>query len=243
MAQELAGAGVDSFVCPLFAPQPTHHPRPGDCFDKVIFVSEHAVSHAVAHPGELADALAEGARWYAIGPATAAALRSHFSSDLRVPELARSEGLLEEPGLQPEALQSGQRVLLIAGEDGRPLIADTLRERGGLVHSWLVYRRVPVSIDKIIETLRDTGSKLDLCVASSGAGLELLAKAWFASGGGAEVPVCVPSPRILELAKALGWHAPVLCDGASAQATLRGLVEAGLLDANLPVLDERDSES
>ena len=240
MAQALAEAGIDSFVCPLFVPQPTHHPQPDDCFDKVIFVSEHAVSYAVAKSDELLNALAAGAEWYAIGPATAAAVRSHFSPDLRVPELARSEGMLEEPGLQAQALQNGQRVLLVAGEGGRALIADTLRARGGLVHSWLVYRRVPVSIDEIIETLGDTGREVDVCVASSGSGLELLASAWFATGGGAEVPVCVPSPRILELAKALGWQAPVLCDGASAQATLRGLVEAGLLDANLPDSDESE---
>jgi len=240
MAREFSAAGVDSYVCPLLLVEPTHQPLPDDCFDKVIFVSEHAVSYSLGKPDELLNALAEEAQWYAIGPSTGAAVAAAVEATVKatglrapaicVPEEARSEGLLEDLGLQSQALVNGPSVLIVAGEGGRALIADTLRTRGASVHSWLVYRRVPVSTDKLVETLGDSGCEFDVCVASSGSGLELLASAWFAAGGGAEVPVCVPSPRILELATALGWRKPVLCDGASAQATLAGLVEAGLLD-------------
>jgi len=250
MARALTQAGVDCYVCPMFAPEPSHQKLPDDCFDKVIFVSEHAVSYADRDKGVLANALADMVQWYAIGPATAAALgaflkawkkpkgTSHGSQDLtaapdlRVPELARSEGLLALPELQAQALQNGQKVLLIAGEGGRELIADTLTARGARVTTWLVYKRVPSSMTMVVETLRNLQPELDVCVASSGAGLELLARAWFAAGGGAEVPVCVPSPRILQLAKDLGWQTPVLCNGAGAEATLKGLVDAGLLNAD-----------
>ena len=235
MANELGLAGVDCDICPLFALEATATALPDDCFDKVIFVSEHAVSYALQHAEALVNALADGAQWYAIGPATAVALEAGFGSsiDVCVPELARSEGLLQMPGLKAQALEAGQKVLLIAGEGGRQLIADTLTERRARVTIWRVYRRVSGSTDLVLERLKNLRHKVDVCVASSGAGLELLTSAWFAAAGSAEVPVCVPSPRIAELARALGWHRPVLCNGASAKATIKGLVDAGLLDANL----------
>lgn len=233
MAASLAVAGVEPIVQPLLRAEPTEAPLPEDCFHHVIFVSEHAVAHAVG----VVKALADGAQWYAIGPATAQALTKLFktqvgqsSANLCVPALARSEGLLEEPSLQAQALGGARnKVLLVAGEAGRELIADTLKNRGAVVTTWLVYRR------KKVETGVLTAAGLagvDVCIASSGSGLELLTDGWFAAGGSAAVPVCVPSPRIADMAVKLGWQTPVLCDGASAEATLQGLVDAGLLDAH-----------
>ena len=121
-----------------------------------------------------------------------------------------------------------QKVLLVAGEDGRELIASTLGERGAEVSTWLVYRRV--ATDDSLEQIVQQAASVDLCVASSGFGLELLTRVWFDAGGGAEMPVCVPSPRIAAMARRLGWTSPVLCSGASAEATLRGLADAKLLD-------------
>ena len=235
MAGLLAEAGIDAVVHPLLKAEPTEAPLPEDCFDHVIFVSEHAVMLG----RKVVSMLADRPQWYAIGPATEAAFAGicadltatqgvHFSaSRLFVPEQAKSEGLLQAPALQASVLQD-QKVLLVAGEDGRELIASTLGERGAEVSTWLVYRRV--ATDDSLEQIVQQAASVDLCVASSGFGLELLTRVWFDAGGGAEMPVCVPSPRIAAMARRLGWTSPVLCSGASAEATLRGLADAKLLD-------------
>ena len=237
LADHLTPLGYDCRVAPLIDIQATHAAPPTGQFEHVIFLSEHAVSWAF----EQGVSVAERAQWYAIGPATEAAFAG-ICADLNatreaqisppqvfVPEQARSEGLLQAPALQASALQ-GQKVLLVAGEDGRELIASTLVERGADVSTWLVYRRV--ATDNSLAQIVQQAPSPDLCVASSGFGLELLTRLWFDAGGGAEVPVCVPSPRIAAMAKQLGWTFPVLCSGASAEATLRGLADANLLDTN-----------
>ena len=243
MAAALADAGVESLVQPLLGARTTGQALPDECFDKVIFVSEHAVQLGK----EAVEKLAIGVQWYAIGPATGAALAKlvgassgRAQESVRVPKLARSEGLLREPQLQSV---DGANILLVAGEDGRELIADTLSARGARVTNWLVYRRVALQPAGRPGAGADARKAwpVDACVASSGMGLELLTRWWFGdssgleqgddgSGAGAQVPVCVPSPRIAKMAKELGWRVPVLCSGASAQATLEGLRDAGLLN-------------
>lgn len=244
MAQALAETGLSSFVCPLINAVPTGQPLPepadlpqGNCFNHVIFVSEHAVEHGLAAVRQIGS----GAQWYAIGPATGMALQAAMlrhrparPETVNIPELARSEGLLADQRLQ---LLDGHQVLLVAGEDGRELLADTLGERGAAVASWLPYRRAALPADTLARTLiaNGGGSKasqlaaIEGCVASSGQGLELLTHQWLQAGGSVDLPVCVPSPRVAAMARALGWLQPVLCSGASAQATVAGLRNAGLL--------------
>ncbi len=240
MAGELAAVGMRPLVAPLLTAQPTQDVFPAKGYDHVIFVSEHAVIHANAVFEPLKGGLvgiAPEARWYAIGPATDAALAAAFAQttaqapETVVPEPARSEGLLDSKYLQHVA---GDEVLIVAGVAGRSLLADTLQARGATVRSWLVYRRV-----EQLPTLASwpNADAVDALVASSGQGLELLTRQWLASAGapssrsrsgGLEVPVCVPSPRVFELATKLGWLKPVNCPGASAQATIAGLSQQGL---------------
>lgn len=245
MAQELAEAGLSSFVCPLINAVATNQPFPettgaatGNCFNHVIFVSEHAVQHGLAAVRQIGS----GAQWYAIGPATGmalrAAMRRHRASQaeqVNIPEPARSEGLLADQRLQ---LVKGRQVLLVAGEDGRELLADALHERGAVVTSWLPYRRAALPVNTLAQAFAAGGTgataqqqlaAIDGCVASSGQGLELLTHQWLQAGGSVDLPVCVPSPRVAAMARALGWQQPVLCSGASAQATVAGLRDLGLL--------------
>lgn len=234
MAGELAAAGLAPLVAPLLAAEPTNDDFPTDRYDHVIFVSEHAVSYANRSFQTTQGALkgiAPMARWYAIGPSTEATLSAALGAnpiEVVVPEPARSEGLVEHPHLQNIA---GARVLIVAGAAGRPLLPDTLRSRGATVRSWLVYRRIELAPSA---AARAGAAAADAAVASSGQGLELLTRLWFGDGAQGEsskrrqVPVCVPSPRVYNLALKLGWQKPVNCDGASAAAVLAGLTGQGL---------------
>lgn len=246
MAGELAAVGLVPIVAPLLAAESTQASFPANRYDHVIFVSEHAVMHAnlafLAADATLVE-IAPKAQWYAIGPATDAALATAFAGRstnhaeaianpmVIVPEPARSEGLLDDERLQSIA---GETVLIVAGEAGRALLADTLQARGAAVTTWTVYRRL---VQPPPAGCWPMHNEVDLLVASSGQGLEILTRQWLASGedsGGTDcfdLPVCVPSPRVFELATKLGWRKPVNCPGASASAVIAGLSQQGLWTA------------
>lgn len=78
----------------------------------------------------------------AIGPATAARL-VRLGIQAWTPQTGSdSESLLADPRLAEVA---GQRWLIVTGEGGRPLLPQTLRERGAELTVLAVYRREPVA--------------------------------------------------------------------------------------------------
>lgn len=78
----------------------------------------------------------------AIGAATAARLARLGIDAWTAPGGSDSESLLADPRLADVA---GQRLLIVTGEGGRTLLADTLRERGAELSVLAVYRREPVA--------------------------------------------------------------------------------------------------
>ena len=102
--------------------------------DIAIFVSPNAVKHGLPHAGN--------ARIAVVGPETSQTIEAAgHSVDIRPARGFDSEHLLAEPALQ--AVQ-GSNVRIIRGNDGRELIADTLRDRGAKVEYLSVYaRRAP----------------------------------------------------------------------------------------------------
>lgn len=103
-----------------------------------IFTSPAAVAHARA----LIDAGLDGQTLFAVGAATAAALRRHRLHAIAPLLRQDSEGLLALPGL---ADVDNRRIAIVGAPDGRGLIAATLRERGAEVDEWSVYRRGPAA--------------------------------------------------------------------------------------------------
>jgi uroporphyrinogen-III synthase len=110
-------------------------------WDLIIFVSPNAVENALkllsgnAFKGPLA----------AVGQATAATLRHHgYGIDLMPVDRYDSEGLLM---LAPLQRMTGKRVLIVRGEGGRTLLADSLRARGAEVGYAEVYRRIAPKSD------------------------------------------------------------------------------------------------
>ena len=116
-------------------------PRTGDAIavdanqlldpDIAIFVSANAVQHGLAFTGS--------AKIAVVGPATAAAIESSTHSvDIRSPAGYDSEHLLAEAELQNVR---GKVVRILRGENGRELLADTLRDRGATVEYLAIYKR------------------------------------------------------------------------------------------------------
>ncbi|MBB5016132.1 uroporphyrinogen-III synthase [Rehaibacterium terrae] len=107
---------------------------------RVIFTSPAAVRFAAAQArlGPRA-----GARWYAVGAGTAAALRRAGVAGVMAPTRMDSEGLLALPGLDSVA---GLDVGLVTAPGGRGTIAATLTRRGARVRVARVYRREAVRL-------------------------------------------------------------------------------------------------
>lgn len=112
-------------------------------WDMLYFVSPNAVEQALAVVPDGAWPRVE--KIAAVGRATAQALADAGRAPELVPEQRfDSETLLAMPEL---ADMRGRRVLIVRGEGGRALFADTLRTRGAEVRFAEVYRRLRPAFD------------------------------------------------------------------------------------------------
>jgi uroporphyrinogen-III synthase len=124
-----------------------------------------------------------------------------------------SEALLALPQL---VTVNGKKVLILRGDVGRELLADTLRERGAEVDCITCYRRSGPP-DGVLPLLRAWhAGQLDALTISSSEGLRYLidmldpeSRAFLL-----QTPVFVPHARIADNAKQLGLNKIVLTEGA-----------------------------
>ena len=201
LGDALRAAGHDAWVRPVLRVERVPAPLPNSAFDLTVFLSEHAVRGALANGWQRTPAVA-------IGPATQAALDEHGIM-ATIPDVASSEGIAAHLAETPPS-----RVLLATGEGGRDALPRMLEERGTAVVEWRLYRRLPV---------RDplpAGQGIDAIVAGSAGGLRVAADLWFASGRGGAVPLIVPSARVAETAREVGFTRILVGPGAGVHATV-----------------------
>jgi len=123
---EIVGRDVDDIRADLAA-----LPTP----DIIVFVSSNAVAHGFAAVADSAAQLA------AIGPATRDALEAMGATVSIFPDgTFDSEHLLQHAALQD---LGGKHVLVVRGQSGRELLAETLTARGAKVHYLCAYHREP----------------------------------------------------------------------------------------------------
>ena len=223
LAAMIAGAGGEPVLFPLLEIGPADDPAPLDeatshldDYAIAVFISPNAVEYSLprileqrAWPVQLQAAV--------IGPGTAAQLALHGIEQVVAPT-ARfdSEGVLELPAFQAERV-AGKRILILRGNGGRELLAETLRERGAKVDCVTCYNRAaPADGDAILSRLRN--NELDALTISSSEGLrnllalldtEALEDLNF-------LPLFVPHRRIAEVAAELGLFNVVLTGPADA---------------------------
>ncbi len=192
-------------------------------FDVAIFISPNAVRKAVDLLSEHNLSLPKELKLAAIGPSTASALqRSGYRLDLVPPNTFTSEALL---ALDELRALSGQDMLIIRGEGGRELLADTLRSRGARVEYAEVYRRTRPRIDhKTLETAF-LSSEIDLITLSSVEGLHNLIEL-ARQAGVSEVTqyrLLVGSERIRSAALRLGFTKLIVADDPGDLAMFRAI--------------------
>lgn len=186
--------------------------------DWLVFVSANAVRYA-------SDALVPGGRARpkiaAVGQATADELvRRGIAVDLTPKQQFNSESLLALPEMTNVA---GQRILIVRGEGGRELLAQTLLQRSAEVSYAEIYRRVepPVDVEGLLARWR--AGEVGAVTVTSGDALEHLFR--LMAGAGLELlkhtPLVVIGERLKQRAANLGCMRI-----AAAEASDRGVFEA-----------------
>ena len=202
LATEIRRLGLATFKAPVLRIEPRRIEPPQGPFDLALFVSEHAVAHAARNGW--AQAPWRGCPTAAIGASASDALRQHGIEPC-LAAVADAASVFDALTAVP------RRTLIVKGQGGRDVLQRTLRQHGGTVVEWDVYRRVAANPDL-------AGQDVDAIVAGSGAGVRAIAKIWFAAGRDAATPLLAPSPRVAELAAQAGFENVVVTLGASAAA-------------------------
>lgn len=165
----------------------------------------------------------------AIGKTTEATLESRGIKVECTPSEANSEGLIQLPMLQ--AIKN-ETVLVVKGEGGRPLIGDTLHNRGAKVVMLDVYRRtLPNYSSSVTDSLWQDDS-VDIILFTSQQAIDNLfalfnekAHAWLKGK-----PCVVISERIAEKAASIGMKGITITRYDELPHTLKKLCEQKVQD-------------
>ena len=218
-ARLIESRGARAIVFPAIDIEPLPPPavlaRLGE-YDLVVFVSPSAVRTALRARPPWPPRVAA-----AVGAGTRRELERAGAAPLLAPAAgADSEALLALPQLQAVA---GKRVLIVRGDDGRALLADTLGARGAAVEHAACYRRVRPAADAAPLVADWRRGQVHALTASSAQALDN-----FVAMGGAEllasVPLFVPHERIARHARAQGSREILVAAGAGDDDMLERLV-------------------
>ncbi|MDR3298745.1 MAG: uroporphyrinogen-III synthase [Candidatus Accumulibacter sp.] len=217
LAAQIAARGGEAVCFPLIDIFPPESWRDVDdaiarleAFDLVVFVSPNAVTRGLERvlsrrswPAGLAAC--------AVGPGTAARLSQAGIQDVIVPRgRYDSEALLALDPLRAERV-AGRAALILRGDGGREILAETLRARGAQVECAACYRRAPPPDgSRVVSLLRSDA--LDAVTLSSSEGLRNLTQLLDTDSRArlASLPVFVPHQRIAEEAARQGLRRVVL---------------------------------
>ncbi len=192
--------------------------------DVAIFTSANAVDRALPR-------IQERGGWpprldiAAIGQATAQALARHGIAHCLQPAAGfNSEALLALPRLQNVA---GQTIVIVRGEGGRELLAETLTARGATVIYAEVYRRERPTTDVGALLERWQRGEIGAVVAASSETLLNLFDMLGIAGQDdlRNTPIITVSARTRQLAATLGCHSLRLAQAASDDAIAAALLE------------------
>lgn len=190
-----------------------------DNFDKAICVSGNAAELAIEWLDRYWPMQPVGIEFFAVGQQTAQILGAADIAALSPRGRQNSEALLALPELQD---LSGQRVIVFRGRGGREILRDTLIERGARVDYCELYERV-INPEQVL-LAREQLQQTDCLVAHSG---ELLTALGEQSGEpGADTVVVVPSERVAEIARELGYRNIVSAENALPESMLAALQKA-----------------
>lgn len=188
-----------------------------EAYAVAVFISPNAVEYGLPPLLAARTGWPDGVWAAAVGPSTVAALAAYGIHDAIAPSgRFDSEALLALPFLQAQRM-AGKRILILRGNGGRELLAETLRERGATVDCVTCYQRSgPQDATPLLAWLH--AGRLDAIAISSSEGLRHL---WNLLDMPARqqlirTPLFVPHARIAEQARSLGLYRVIMTAPADA---------------------------
>lgn len=191
-----------------------------DLYAGVIFISPNAARIGEQWIDQYWPQLPVGIDWLAIGAGTAATLDSLGIHAYHVKNGFDSEALLADPLLENIA---EKRFLILRGEGGRELLAETLRSRGADVDYADLYRRVCPRYSQAEIKSTIYAQRLSVILITSGMALDNLLELAGAESDLLETALIVPSRRIADLARARGFTRIRIADGPDDSSMIRAL--------------------
>lgn len=225
LCRQIRDAGGRPLRFPTIAIEPTLSPTAkallNEHWDLIYFVSPNAVTQAQALLGKRGLPL-RARRVAAVGEGTARALKAAGRPADLVPNgRYESEEILAMPTL---AHLDGQRAMIVRGEGGRMLMAQTLAQRGAQVSIAEVYRRVRPDLDA--QPLLARWSR-DVDLVSVTSEEILLNLVHMVGPAGWNLLLCTPlvviSERTAARAHALGFRQVVVAERAADDAIVAAL--------------------
>jgi uroporphyrinogen-III synthase len=208
LSEKIRAQGGIPIECPALAIEPILADWTGSLgdlatIDQAVFISVNAVRFFFERLRETNIEWPAAIEVIAIGKTTHATLLEHGVCSALLPSKATSEGVLALAALQQIA---ENRILLVKGVGGRPLLAETLRKRGAIVTTVDIYRRIlPAIGDHVTQELWREDA-IDLIIFTSEEAMRNL----FMMFGHAAVdwlrskPCLVTSERLAQVAANLG---------------------------------------
>ncbi len=224
-------AGGHSFLFPTIEIQPLENEALNRIllqladYDIAIFISANAVTFGfeaiAAHHAKLPSNL----QLAAVGAATARALeaRDHAPDIVPIKDF-RSESLLELDTLKQIA---GKQIVIFRGQDGREILADTLKKRGAHVDYAECYQRAnPESDPTNIENQWSTG-EIDVVTTTSVEGVKNLYQVLSDAGRNLlkTTPIVVISPRMAEACQQMGLSGEILIADEASDSAIVSAIE------------------
>jgi uroporphyrinogen-III synthase len=188
-----------------------------DAFDWTVYTSANAVESSLRQlPRPTRSKIA------AVGRGTARALAAQGLTVEAIPATtADSEGLL---ALDCFADLHGQRILILKGRGGRPLLREELARRGAEVVTGDVYLRRPATVDpSTLQVLRAACEAGTTVITATSA--EVLAGLLQLAPDDAyprlrDAPLLVPGPRVAAAARELGWRGCIVAAASAEDAVM-----------------------
>lgn len=185
-----------------------------DRYRRVLAISVNAVHYGLQCLADYWPQWPIGITWYGIGAATITEF-AHWDIVAHGGSAAMSsEGLLALPELQSIA---GERILILRGVGGRETLATVLRSRGAHVDYAECYRRVGPTLDAEQQRIL-RATQFDAISVNSGETLQNLIR--YETESMRALPLIVPSERVADEARALGFTQVITAANAGASATL-----------------------
>lgn len=202
LATTLRQSGYHPVVAPVMEIVPVGSSSPLGDTDLWVFVSSHAVYQVSKRQWDKTKTT------IAVGPTTATQLKQLGVSPL-VPSRHSSEGIYEliRARFTPEF-----RITIVAGRSGRKDLVKWLDSDGFCCKEWIVY-------DRKSTDFQIGDEHVDAIVITSAFALSNVRKQ-YSNESFVSIPIVVPSPRYVELAKSMQFHDVRLADGPTDTATL-----------------------